>query len=423
MSGPGANVNSIDAVRKYPNVVASNKITSVLKSLYNFRCNDANVFGGDAVKAIVNGRAILPDADGNFFIDDRSAIIFDDHIREIGSTVEGCDVLDAEGKFVAPGFINVHIHGCAGADTMDDCSDALSTMRNFLPSTGVTSFLPTTMTMPLENIYSALDHIRREKNKAGGAKILGANVEGPFISKKFKGAQDEKNILRAEFNLIEPFADVIKIITVAPEELDDCNFIDECRRYNIIVSIGHSAADYQTALDAINRGARHITHLFNAQTGLHHRRPGIVGAALDTNAVVELIADNVHVHPAVQRIVSRIKPRGEIVLITDSLRACGLGDGTYDLGGQTVTVKGTLATLDDGTIAASVAPMNTVVKNFWCNTQWALENVIECVTKNPAVELGLYKKIGSLEVGKAADIIIFDDELNIRAAFVDGRRL
>ena len=393
----------------------------MLKS-YRFRLNDANIFGGDAVKAIINGRAILPDSDGNFVVDDGAAIIFDDHIRAIGSTVEGCEVIDAEGNFVAPGFINVHIHGCAGADTMDDQADALSTMRNFLPSTGVTSFLPTTMTMPLNKILAALEHIRREKNIGGGAKILGANLEGPFISKKFKGAQDEKNILRAEFDLIAPFVDVIKIITIAPEELDDFSFIDRCRAENIIVSIGHSAADYQTALEAINRGARHITHLFNAQTGLHHRRPGIVGAALETDAVIELIADNVHIHPAVQRLVSKVKPRNRIVLITDSLRACGLGDGTFDLGGQKVTVEGTLATLEDGTIAASVAPMNAVVKNFWRNSGWALENVIECATKNPAVELGVYDEIGSLEVGKAADIIIFDEALNIRAAFVDGRR-
>lgn len=375
------------------------------------------------MKAIVNGRAILSDADGNFFIDDRAAIIFDDRIRAIGSTVDACETIDAEGNFIAPGFINVHIHGGAGADVMDDRSDALSTMRNYLPSTGVTSFLPTTMTMPLETIYSALERIGSEKIKSGGAKILGAHLEGPFINKKFKGAQDENNILRADFDLIKDWSEVIKIITIAPEELSDLSFIDRCLEKNIIVSIGHSAADYQTALAAINSGARHITHLFNAQSGLHHRRPGIVGAALDSDAIVELIADNIHVHPAVQRIVSRIKPRDEIVLITDSLRACGLGDGTYDLGGQSVNVKGMLATLDDGTIAASVAPMNAVVKNFAVNSGWTIEKVIECVTKNPAVELKMYDEIGSIEVGKASDIIIFDDELNVRAAFVDGRRL
>lgn len=372
------------------------------------------------MKAIINGRAIVPDADGNFIIDNRAAIAFDDRIISTGATVDGCDVIDANGNFIAPGFINVHIHGCAGSDAMDDDSNALSTMKNFLPSTGVTSFLPTTMTMSIEKIHHALENIRREMSKGGGAKILGAHVEGPFISKKFKGAQDENNILRADFSLIEPFADVIKIVTIAPEELTDFHFIDQCRQRGIIVSIGHSAADYQTAIKAIENGARHITHLFNAQTGLHHRRPGIVGSALDSNAIVELIADNVHIAPAVQRIVSKIKPLNEIILITDSLRACGCGDGIFELGGQRVTVKGNVATLDDGTIAASVAPMNAVVKNFCVNSQLPMENVIECVTKTPAVELGLYDRIGSIEVGKAADLIIFDDALNIQAAFVDG---
>ena len=377
------------------------------------------------MKAIINGRLIVPNADGNFIVDDRSALVFDGLISSIGSTVEGIDeVIDAKGMYVAPGFINIHIHGCAGADAMDSQPSALSTMRSFLPSTGVTSFLPTTMTMPLNSIRRALENIRRAMTiPEGGAKVLGANLEGPFISEKFCGAQDKKNILRADFDLIEPFTDVIRLITIAPEELTDLNFIDACRSRGLMVSIGHSAADYQTALAAIERGARHVTHLFNAQTGLHHRKPGIVGAALDSHAVVELITDNVHVAPAVQRIVSKLKPRNELIVITDSLRACGMGDGVFDLGGQRVTVKGTLATLDDGTIAASVAPMNFVVKNFIDNSGWKVEEAIECATKNPAVELGIYDRVGSIEVGKAADIIIFDEALNIHAAFVDGNQV
>ena len=455
MSGPGANVNSTDAVTKYITVVVSKFITSVLKSFYSFRCADANILGDDTVKAIVNGRVIVPCHEGNFVAKNRWCIIFDDRIRAIGSMpkdndeldayefyddnvlrkanvpddaidadafndVSDADVIDAGGMFVAPGFINVHIHGCAGADVMDASPAALSTIRNYLPSTGVTSFLPTTMTMPLINIYAALKNIRRAMKFNEGAKILGANLEGPFISEKFCGAQDKKNILRADFNLIEPFADVLKIITVAPEELSALSFISECRSRGIIVSIGHSAADCQTVMNAFAYGARNITHLFNAQTGLHHRRPGIVGAALASHAVVELIADNVHIDPVVQKIVSKAKPSAEIILITDSLRACGCGDGVFDLGGQRVTVKGTLATLDDGTIAASVAPMNEVVKNFWLNSGWAIENVIESVTKTPAVELEIYDRLGSLEVGKAADIVIFDDALDIHSVFVDG---
>ena len=184
------------------------------------------------------------------------------------------------------------------------------------------------------------------------------------------------------------------------------------------MSIGHSAATYEVARAAIERGARHVTHLFNAQTALHHRKPGVVGAALDSDAICELIADNVHVHPAAQRIVAKCKPRHEIILITDSFRACGLGDGLSELGGQKVFVKGNRATLEDGTLAGSVAAMNTVLKNFRDNTGFDVAACVELVTKNPALELGIFNQLGSLEVGKAADITIFDDDFTIRKTFV-----
>ena len=370
------------------------------------------------MKAVTNAKFILPDECGNFFIRTGGTLTFDEKILSIGETTDAEEILDAQGNFVAPGFINVHIHGCAGADVMDGTPAALEKICRFLPRTGVTSFLPTTMTMPLEDIHRALENIRSAETS--GAKILGANVEGPFISAKYSGAQDKKNIRRADLSLLSEYLDVIKIITAAPEEFD-FSFIDACRAKNILVSVGHSAADYETAMAAIERGASHITHLFNAQTGLHHRKPGIVGAALDSHATVELITDDVHVHPAVQRLVWKVKPREEIVLITDSLRACGLGDCESELGGQKVFVRSGVAKLADGTIAASVAPMNAVVKNFHRNTRANLAEVIELVTKNPARELGVYDKLGSLEVGKAADIVIFDEDFNIRHAFVAGK--
>ncbi len=368
---------------------------------------------------LINGRLILPDSNGNFKICAGSALNFDEKIISVGKPIEGAEIIDAENNFVSPGFINIHIHGAAGFDTMDENINALKNFAEFLPSTGVTSFLPTTMTMPLEKIYRALKRIRIGKNFSQGAKILGANMEGGFISKKFKGAQAEENIIRADFSLIKNFFDVIKIITVAPEEID-FDFIDRCREKNIIVSIGHSAATYEIAMAAIARGANHITHLFNAQSGLHHRKPGVVGAAFDSSAIVELIADNVHVCPAAQRIVAKVKPRSEIILITDSLRACGLGDGLSELGGQKVFVKGNVATLEDGTLAGSVATLNNVLKNFCENTSTDIAAGVELVTKNPAVELGIFDKTGSLEVGKAADITIFDDDFNIKKTFVNG---
>ena len=373
------------------------------------------------MKSLINGRLILPDANGNFKIC-AECLNFDGKIISIGEPEGGAEIIDAENNFVAPGFINIHIHGATGVDTMDDDINALKKLSDFLPSTGVTSFLPTTMTMPLEKIYRALENIRIGKNFSTGAKILGANVEGPFISKKFKGAQAEENILPADFELIKNFVDVIKIITVAPEEIN-FDFIDRCLEKNIIVSIGHSAATYEIAMAAIERGANHITHLFNAQTGLHHRKPGVVGAALDSNAIVEIIADNVHVCPVAQRIVSKIKPRSEIILITDSIRACGVGDGLSELGGQKVFVKGNVATLKDGTLAGSIAPMNEVLKNFHANTNFSVAECVELVTKNPAVELKIFDKLGSLEVGKAADITIFDDDFNVKKTFIDGKEV
>ena len=372
------------------------------------------------MKAIINGKIILPDEQGNFFVDDK-IVTFDEKIISIENprNILTDKIIDAENNFVAPGFINIHIHGCNGFDTMDEEDDALDGMSKFLPSCGVTGFLPTTMTMSVDRIQHALKNIRVKMKNLNGAKILGANLEGPFINPKFKGAQDEKFILRADFEIFSEFVDVIKIATIAPE-LADFNFIDRCRAENIIVSIGHSAATYEEAVQAIERGTSHVTHLFNAQTGLHHRKPGIVGAALTSKVIVELITDNVHVHPAAQKIVAKVKPHDEIILITDSIRACGIGDGISELGGQKVFVNGNLATLEDGTIVGSVATMNNVVKNFSRNSGLSVAEVVELVTKNPARELGIYDKVGSIATGKAADFVIFDENFNVKRTIVNG---
>lgn len=373
------------------------------------------------MNTIINGKIILPDDKGNFFVDDK-VVTFDEKIISVDAEIKTADeIIDAENNFVAPGFINIHIHGCNGYDAMDEDS-ALDGMSKFLPTCGVTSFLPTTMTMSVEKIKHALKNIRSKVGKSFGAKILGANLEGPFINPKFKGAQDERFILRADFEIFSEFVDVIKIATIAPE-LTDFKFIDSCRAENIIVSIGHSAATYEETMQAIERGANHVTHLFNAQSGLHHRKPGIVGAAFNSNAIVELIADNVHVHTAVQKIVAKVKPHDEIILITDSIRACGIGNGLSELGGQKIFVEGNLATLEDGTLAGSVAKMNDVVKNFAINSGFSIAEVVELVTKNPARELKIYDKVGSIEVGKAADFVIFDEDFNVKRTIVDGKIL
>lgn len=377
--------------------------------------------------AIKNGKFIVPNAAGDFvFREDGVLLCEGEKIKGFVSEAEipaEAEVVDAQGNHVAPGFLNVHIHGCAGADTMDGSAEALAKMAKLQAQTGVTGFLPTTMTCKWDAVEAALTAVKASMtNPPVGAQVLGAHMEGPFISPAKKGAQAEENIRKADYNLVEPWADVVKIITLAPEELSDYSFADKCHEAGITVSIGHTAADYDTAVSAVKEhGVHHFTHVYNAMSPFSHRAPGVVGAAFDTEANCEIIADNVHSHPAAQRLLYHAKGGKNIVLITDSLRACGLGDGPSELGGQEVFVKGELATLKDGTIAGSVATMNRCVKIFWENTGAQLPQIIEMVTKTPAEELSLYEERGSLESGKRADIVIFDEDVQVKATIIGGK--
>ena len=237
---------------------------------------------------------------------------------------------------------------------------------------------------------------KMQQYRLPGAKVLGAYLEGPFISSKYKGAQHEDSIMPADFMQIKDYADVIKVVVLAPETLGNPEqvkeFIAQCKAHNIIVSLGHSGADYDTALQAVMEGASHVTHLCNAMTGLHHRTPGLLGAALDSAVTCELIADNLHVHPAVQRLIYRTKGVAGLELITDSMRACGLSDGISELGGQTVIVKNGEARLADGTLAGSIVTLNRAMANFRKNTGATVPEVVRMVTENQAQELGLFEK-------------------------------
>jgi len=373
------------------------------------------------MKAIINGKIILDDQ-----ILIGQVLLYNETIEKIIPedffSADSVDlVIDAEGKYVSAGFINLHIHGCCGFDTMDDTPEALDTIREGMAQSGVTAFLPTTMTYDFPTIYRSFDQIRAAMGKKMGAQILGCHVEGPFISEVYKGAQSSKYIIAPDFSYLEPYKDIIKIVTIAPEKLVDDRFINECKKNHIVVSMGHSSATYEEAMAAIAAGVGQVTHLFNGLQPLHHRRPSVVGAALDTAVNCEIIADNVHVHPAMQRLVYKIKGKEQLILITDSMRACMLPDGESELGGQVVIVKDQIARLRDGTIAGSVLTMNEAIRRFWLNTGVPLQDVIRLVTINPAKELLLDDKMGSIAVGKEANLTIFDDNIFISQTIVEGR--
>lgn len=383
------------------------------------------------MKGIINGKIIIEGDDGHFTLLERHVLLFDKTIIQLVpqnyfaySQVD--ELIDAEGLYVSPGFINTHIHGCGGSDTMDENDVALSVIARIQASTGVTSFLPTTMTYDMPRVYRALDriknHMESKTDPKDGAKVIGCHMEGPFINPICKGAQAEKNIIPADFALIKDYADIVKAITIAPEMLPEgSDFPAECASHGVNASIGHTNADYATVYKAVTeQGITRFTHLFNAMTGLHHRKPGTVGAAMDTWSYVELILDNVHVAPAMQRLVAKVKGLEQLVAITDSMRACGLGDGESELGGQRVFVKGNLATLEDGTIAGSIATMDSCVRNLAENLGIPVWQAVECATKSAAKSINMHYSIGTLEAGKAADIVLFDDNVEIKRTIVDG---
>lgn len=373
------------------------------------------------MKAIVNGKLILPQE-----ILTGQTLLFDTRIRRIAPLKKeqlpaGTECIDAKGQYISPGFINLHIHGIGGSDTMDGTEEALKQMCRMLPATGVTGFLPTTMTETEEKIRTALANIAAciEKHFAG-AEILGVNMEGPFISTAYKGSQEASNIQKAHWELVAPYAGCIKIITLAPENLaEPAAFIRRCRENGILVSLGHSNATYEEAAAAYANGASHITHLFNAMRPFHHREPGLAGAALTLPFICELICDGIHIHPAAIALAVKAKSPDHIVLVTDSLRACLMGDGESELGGHKVYVKGLRATLQDGTLAASVLSMHLGVKNLKEFAHLSLPEAVRAASLNPATELGLRDR-GSLAEGKRADLVFFDETFTISRTYVKG---
>lgn len=328
---------------------------------------------------------------------------------------------------VIPGAIDIHIHGASNSDAMDATHDALSIMAKTLPKEGTTSFLATTMTQSTQAIESALLNAGKyiENQTQENAEIVGIHLEGPFISPARKGAQPEDYIVDPDVTLFKRWQKMaenqIKLVTLAPEQPNGLDLAAHLRGTGVVASIGHSDATYDQIDEAIQAGTTHVTHLYNGMRGLHHREPGVLGAAyLRDELYVELIADGIHCRPEMIKLAYNQITSERMILITDSLRAKWLEKGTYDLGGQPVNVDETKATLSDGTLAGSILKMNDAIKNTMEYTGCSMTDIIKMTAENPAKQLRIFDRKGSIQVGKDADLVILNDRLDVEMTFCRG---
>ena len=379
-----------------------------------------------ALTYIINGKIVLPDA-----VVCGKARAFDSDSGKICGIVDelptGADTIDAAGNYVAPGLIDLHIHGFLGADTCDASPEGIRTMAYGVAKNGVTGFLPTTMTVSKEQIVASLDAVRslKEESKTwNGAEIIGVHAEGPFINPTKKGAQAEENILVPDADFIIEHSDIITSVTLAPEMDKDHACIKKlAAESDVLVSMGHTDATFDEAMSAVKDGVNHATHLFNVMSPLAHRNPGVVGAALASeNVSVEVIADTFHINPGLYTVIAKVKG-DKMVLITDCTRAGGMPDGEYELGGQPIFVKGIECRLADGTIAGSVLTLNRAVKNVIDHTNLPVYEVFNMASLNPATSIHCDDRLGSLEEGKDADIIIADENINIIRTIKKGKTI
>jgi N-acetylglucosamine-6-phosphate deacetylase len=334
-------------------------------------------------------------------------------------------VVDAKGMYLIPGLVDIHFHGCKGADMCDGTKEALDVITSYEASVGVTSVCPATMTIPKDELLEVMKNAGSYEY-SGGSHLVGINMEGPFISPAKKGAQAAENIMHCDyeyFSQLQKAANgLIKLVDIAPEEKGAMEFIEQCHD-QVKISIAHTCSDYDTAREALEKGVGHMTHLYNAMPGINHREPGPIIAALEAGAEVELIADGIHIHPAMVRTTFRIFGADKVILISDSMEATGLLDGDYQLGGQGVTVKGRKAVLtkDPGVIAGSVTNLFDCMKNCVLNMGIPLEDAVLAATENPAESIGVEKDYGKIAVGNYGNLLLLDKDLQIKNIVQKGK--
>ena len=336
------------------------------------------------------------------------------------------EVIEGKGRYLSPGFIDIHIHGAGNHDTMEGTFDALETISKTIAEHGTTTFLPTTMTVDTKEIRKAVEAAKVAQGQVSGASIGGVHLEGPFLNEGAIGAQNPKYVqkptLEAFKEMVGNNLDLIKNITMAPEVEGALELIPYLRENGINVAMGHSVATYEQAMEGIRAGVNHSTHLFNAMTPFTHRKPGVVGAIFDTDITTETISDGIHVSYPSLRTAYKIKTSDKVLLITDAMMACGMPDGTYSLGGQAVISKEGAARLTSGALAGSILTMDKAVKNVFEHTNLPLHEVIKMASYNGALFIGAEKNTGKIALNYDADLLILSDDLKVEHVFIKGKQ-
>lgn len=362
-------------------------------------------------------------------IEKGSVLVENGKIKEINpSNVNDTEVIDAEGLYLSPGFIDVHIHGAGGCDTMDGTVESINTIAKTIVQHGTTSFTPTTMTVAAEDIRKSMEVIKKLKEEGTeGANVLGAHLEGPFISPKAIGAQNPNFLLAPSVEnynkIVGDYSDAVVSITMAPEVEGAKELIKYLSDNGVTVSIGHTKATYDEAIEGIKCGACHSTHLYNAMTPFTHREPGVVGATFDTDITTETISDGIHISYPALRTAYKQKGTDKVLLVSDAMEACGMPDGQYSLGGQDVIVKNGAARLLDGTLAGSVLTLDKAVKNIYNNSNYPLNEVVRMATYNGAKHCHVEDHKGLIKEGYDADLILFNEDIEIQKVFVNGKEV